>query len=340
MTKPYWKAGTAERRRVREARVAFSQDRRRLKVGLVNNMPDAALIATERQFHALLSAAAPERRVDLHLFQVPAIERGPAASKRLDALYRPVAQVDGAGLDALIVTGAEPRAGELRAEPFWPALAQLADWATDAQTPTLWSCLAAHAAVSHLDRIERRPLARKCSGLFACFVAAPEHPLLRGWPGPALTPHSRANALEEADLIAAGYTVLTRSPEAGVDSFVRRSGAGGVMLFLQGHPEYEPNSLALEFRRDLQRYLAGAGETPPELPWGVFGGASTRILQALVDTARQDRRPELMSRWPLSTEITLAADSWRRPAVRLYRNWLRSACDASLELSTERRIGV
>ena len=258
MSTPYWKVGAAERRSVREGKIAFSQDRRRLKVGLVNNMPDAALVATERQFHALLSAAAPERVVELHLFQVPAVERGPAAVERLRALYRPAMEAERAGLDALIVTGAEPRTRELHGEPFWPALARLADWAADAQTPSLWSCLAAHAAVSHLDGVERRPLARKCSGLFACHAAAPDDPLLLGRPGP------------------------------------------------------------------------GGGSGP----------ARGRTLQARLDAAREDRRPELMSRWPPSSEITLAVDSWRDPAVRLYRNWLRSAASTAPKPSVEQCVGA
>ena len=303
-------------------RVAFAADRRRLRVGLVNNMPDAALAATERQFRTLAEAAAPGRRVELVLFHIPQVARGPDAERRL-ARYRPVEAVEHAGLDALIVTGAEPRAADLRAEPFWPALARLADWAREQGPPSLWSCLAAHAAVLHLDGVERRPLAAKCSGLFDCVPvrdADGGDRLLDGLEAPWVAPHSRANALAETELAARGYRVLTRSPEAGVDAFVRLSGRGAPMLMLQGHPEYDVASLALEFKRDLQRYLDAQRDSPPALPCGVFGERTVERLEALVRDAMSDRRPALMARWP--AQMVLAQNTWREPAVRLLRNWL------------------
>ena len=326
-------AGALERRRARGAATAFAQDRRRLRVGLVNNMPDAALQATERQFRALLQAAAPERRVELQLFHVPAVARAAQASARLRTAYQPVEAVQAAGLDALVITGAEPQAQDLGAEPFWPALARLAEWAEASAVPSLWSCLAAHAAVLHLHGVARHSLAAKCSGLYACAPATPADPMLAGLGPHWVTPHSRCNALDEAELASRGYTVLARSPEAGLDSFVRRGAGGSAMLFLQGHPEYEPSSLAFEFRRDLQRYLEGARDALPALPQGAFGAATAQRLEALRLQARQDRRPELMRLWPPPSQVALAADTWRAPAARLCRNWLMSAEAAAVEAS-------
>ncbi|WP_217433795.1 homoserine O-succinyltransferase, partial [Caulobacter sp. S45] len=306
--------------------VAFAGDRRRLRVGLVNNMPDAALAVTERQFRSLVEAAAPERDVELHLFHLPGVSRGAQARARLRTRYRPVADVEQAGLDALIVTGAEPRAADLRDEPFWPGFRRLVDWADTAALPVLWSCLAAHAAVLHLDGIVRTPLAQKCSGLFACTPAARPgaDPMLAGLEGGWVAPHSRGNGLDAAELTGCGYSVLTHAAEAGVDTFVRRSGYG-LFLFLQGHLEYDANSLALEFKRDLKRYADGQRPDLPVLPRDVFGPDTSYRLEALVEAARRDRRPELMGRWPPASGIALAANTWRAPAARLVRNWLASS---------------
>ena len=49
-----------------------------LVIGLVNNMPDLALRATERQFCALLSAASHDFVVRLKLFTLPNIPRSDA----------------------------------------------------------------------------------------------------------------------------------------------------------------------------------------------------------------------------------------------------------------------
>ena len=75
----------------------------------------------------------------------------------IDDLYR--TKVDG-----LIVTGAEPSAPSLPEESYWPALTEIIDWAQTNTLSTIWSCLAAHAAVLHLDGIERRRLAGKMLG--------------------------------------------------------------------------------------------------------------------------------------------------------------------------------
>ena len=292
-------------------------------------MPDAALAATERQFRALVQAAAPERRLELQLFHIPEIVRSADARRRLDTRYRPADEVQGAGLDALIVTGAEPKAADLRQEPFWPALARLADWSATAGPPSLWSCLAAHAAVLHLDGIARRALAQKCSGVFECAAASKAHetgdPLLDGLFKPWRAPHSRGNALDETELRAHGYTILTRSPEAGVDAFVRRRPGRPLMLMLQGHVEYEPSSLALEFKRDLQRFLGGERVQPPELPSGVFAAETAAHLQALADEALSAPGLDLPGRWPAPAQLILTGAPWRRPAARLVRNWLTSS---------------
>ena len=319
-----------ERRRRSPARPwAFASDRRRLRVGLVNNMPDAALAATERQFQALVQAAAPERRVELQLFHIPEIARAADARRRLALHYRPASEVEDAKLDALIVTGAEPKAAELTDEPFWPALARLAAFSATAGPPSLWSCLAAHGAVLHLDGVHRRTLEAKCSGVFACMPAVGASqvgdPVLAGLSASWRSPHSRGNALDEAELSACGYDILSRSAEAGVDAFVRRRPGAPLMLMFQGHPEYEPASLALEFKRDLQRYLDGGRDQAPQLPTGVFTLDTILQLQAVVATAVLDRRLDLASNWPPMSQLGLTDASWRRPAARLVRNWLRSA---------------
>ena len=66
-------------------------------IGLINNMPDAALEATERQFIDLIRAAARDTVVRLLLFAIPEIPRAERArhdmagalSRRLRAVGRP-----------------------------------------------------------------------------------------------------------------------------------------------------------------------------------------------------------------------------------------------------------
>lgn len=137
-----------------------------LTIGLINNMPDTALQATERQFKRLLAAASGNHRVHFHCFSLPSITRSPSTKYHVETQYRDIADLDRLQIDGLIVTGAEPNAETLPEEPFWEDLTQIIDWAEANTGSTIWSCLAAHAAVLHCDGIERNRLNSKCSGIY------------------------------------------------------------------------------------------------------------------------------------------------------------------------------
>src|ERR1700761_6679082 len=238
-----------------------------ISIGLVNNMPDAALAATERQFTELIRAATPNTVVVLKLFAMPEVPRNESARRFLAERYRDIAALWETPLDGLIVTGTEPRAKKLSDEPYWDSLSRLVDWARDPTSSPIWSCLAAHAAVLHADGIERRPLEDKRCGVFDCRLAA-DYPMTEPFPEPLWVPHSRYNDLPEEALTACGYTILTRSKSAGVDTFAKQNGS--FFLFFQGHPEYEADSLLREYRRDVARYLGRERERYPALPVGYF----------------------------------------------------------------------
>jgi homoserine O-succinyltransferase len=290
----------------------------RLTIGLLNNMPDSALCATERQFDDLLAEAAGPARVQLRLFALPHVRRGPDALALMAGRYERAATLADAGLDGLIVTGLEPQAADLRDEAYWPDLARVIDWTETAGLPTVWSCLAAHAAVLRLSNVHRRPLPAKLSGVFAS-EAVSNDPLVAGAPGPILTPHSRLNGLAEADLVLRRYEVLTRSPAAGVDAFVRRE--GGVALFLQGHPEYDADTLAREYLRDVARFLKGQRPQHPRPPTGYFDAETESALSALAGISRAAPNLERLPRYAAAVR-TAPRQTWRASAVSLYRNWL------------------
>src|SRR5207237_8301016 len=113
---------------------------------------------------------------------------------------------------------------------------------------SIWPRLAAHAVVESIAGIQRRRLAEKRCGVFAHDILA-GHALLEGVSAPLPMPHSRWNELPVEALRAAGYEILSFSPESGADAFVRHDQS--LMLFFQGHPEYEDTTLLKEYRRDV-----------------------------------------------------------------------------------------
>lgn len=295
---------------------------RALRIGVLNNMPDAALLATERQFSGLIGEAAGGRDIELGWFALAGVERGERARAAMVGRYADARTLPDANLDGLIVTGAEPRAPELDAEPYWQALTWVIDWTQAAAIPTVWSCLAAHAAVLHLDGARRRRLPAKLSGVFVSDRAAGDL-LLAGAPMRLVSPHSRLNGLLEDDLVAAGYRILTRSPEAGVDAFARRGPA--LALFFQGHPEYDANSLAREFSRDIARFLNGERGALPAPPSRYFDAATEARLARLADRVQRGARGDVIEQYREALARAGTSFSWRSSAVSLYRNWLAEA---------------
>jgi homoserine O-succinyltransferase len=292
---------------------------RPLQVGLVNNMPDSALEATERQFRELLDAAAGAGEIDLRFYSLPEIPRGEAGKRHLDNGYLPVDELFKSGADALIVTGTEPRAADLTAEPYWQHLIGLIDWAEREKVSCVWSCLAAHAAALHQDAIKRRPLADKCSGVYVHEVDR-SNPLMRGVDGPVATPHSRWNELERGALERAGYQVLTVSAEAGVNLFMRERGV--LFLYFQGHPEYDTRALLKEYQRDIGRFLRGERPTYPTMPRGYFDGTSTALLSEFAAEAQKQRREALLSEFPFAAVAATLRNTWRAAGATIYGNWL------------------
>jgi len=294
-------------------------------VGLVNNMPDAALESTEAQFSSLLRAAAGARAVRLRLSSFPELPRGTEARARIGGSYWPIETLLAEAPDALIVTGTEPIAPRLVEEPYWPRLASLLDWADQHTFASVWSCLAAHAAVEHFDGIARRRLAEKRCGVYSHSLLA-GHAMLEGVAAPLSMPHSRWNELPIEALRAAGYAVLSSSPETGADAFVRHERS--LMLFFQGHPEYEDTTLLKEYRRDVGRYLNGKQAHYPTMPHGYFSTEAVAVLEEFRARAIAQRAPELLGEFPFAAAAAALINSWRPAAVAIYRNWLDFAAAA------------
>ena len=291
---------------------------RSIAIGLVNNMPDSAVAATQRQFERLLEDASGEFDVRLSLFALDTLPRADDARREMAKTYAPASALESAQLDALVVTGAEPGASDLRDEPFWDELGFVLDWAAENTISSLLSCLAAHAEVLRSDGIMRRPLAVKRTGVYPIEVVA-EHELLRGLGPLYRAPHSRWNDLDEAKLIEKGYRVLGRSSECGVDLFVRK--ARSLLVFLQGHPEYEADTLAREHRRDLLRFLRGEAASPPNPPANYYPPEAAAMVANFARHAMAAPEAALATGFPV-TNLSLTDEPWRQSGVQLVHNWL------------------
>jgi homoserine O-succinyltransferase len=292
-----------------------------IRIAFLNNMPDAALGDTEIQFFELLDAASGEIPVRLKLHSLTGVPRGEQAEQHLNSFYFSTDDLLNSRVDAVIMTGTEPRQADLRSEPYWSALTSVLDWAEGNTVSTILSCLAAHAGVLHGDGINRHPLSEKQFGVFD-FTRAADHPLTAGAGERMRFPHSRWNEVRANELSACGYLILTQSSEGGVDSFVKKR-KRSLFIHFQGHPEYGAQTLLKEYRRDIKRFLRTERETYPSMPKGYFDGTAVKLLSDFRDIALSDRRDELMERFPEPALVGGLKSTWRSPGMSIYRNWLQ-----------------
>ena len=300
---------------------AQRQDIRELHVGLLNMMPDAALQATERQFMRLVGSCNRIAQIYVHPFAVDAGARGPEAREYLDRHYESFDGVRAAGLDALIISGANPARPEMEDEPFWSPLVDVMEWAARNVCSVVCSCLATHAYLKHFHGIARRRcLPGKRWGVYEHRHLA-SHPLLANLNTRFDAPHSHVYEMTRADVEPAGVKVLSESEEAGIYLAVSRDGFR--FVFFQGHPEYDKVSLAKEYKREVARFAAGEREAYPVYPERYFAAPARALLDRHRDAVLEARaRGATPPAFPDAELEPRLDNTWTDTGKAMFNNWL------------------
>ncbi|GGD66667.1 homoserine O-acetyltransferase MetA [Lacimicrobium alkaliphilum] len=268
---------------VMESNRAVNQDIRPLQVGILNLMPNK--IETEVQLLRLLSNTPLQISVDLIRIDTEAPKNTPKA--HMDAFYHQFEDVVNKKYDGLIVTGAPLAMLDYEQVKYWDKMQVVMDWARRHVQSTLFLCWAAHAAVYHYFGLNRFLRESKLSGVYAHQVKQEHDELLRGFDPIFNAPHSRFGevALDDYDS-QPELDILASSEQAGAYIVASKDKR---MVFVTGHPEYDSDTLAQEYYRDLKAGIK------PELPDNYF----------LNDDPAQ---PPVMS--------------WRSHGSLLFTNWL------------------
>ena len=118
---------------------------------------------------------------------------------------------------------------------------------------TFHICWAAQAGMYHHYGIPKYKLDKKMFGVFPHYALKPNHPILRGFDGRFMAPHSRHTEVRIEDIKAAdGIDLLAVSDEAG--AYIAAS-SDSRMFFVTGHSEYDNETLANEYFRDKNKGL-------------------------------------------------------------------------------------
>jgi homoserine O-succinyltransferase len=293
---------------------------RSISIGLINNMPHAAFTATERQFISVLNAASEGFNVRMHFYSLVDLPKSSVGDVSPGTSYSSIDTLWETKLDGLIVTGKEPITTNLKDEPCWNRLTQVLEWARENTCSTVWSCLAAHAAVLYMDGISRHKNHEKHCGIFEC-ARVSSHPLMEGAPSKFCVPHSRWNSLFEEELVLHEYSVLSRIAGLEVDAFMKDENS--LFVFFQGHLEYDSDTLLREYRRDVCRYLNHEALAYPSIPAGYFDWNTEDTLMVLQDKIMFSQNKELFASLSTVLEAAKVKDTWHSTTALIYGNWLR-----------------
>ena len=134
-------------------------------------------------------------------------------------------------------------------------------------------------------------------------------------------PHSRWNDIPRQSWDAAGLHVLAESDDAGVH--LATSPDGFRIVYFQGHPEYDRNSLLKEYKREVGRFLADDLESPPPYPEHYFSHeaddlAQTHLRDALAARAHGHADPD----FPEEAIDPFLENTWGDTGRAFFNNWL------------------
>ena len=262
---------------------ALHQDIRPLRVLILNLMPTK--IATETQLMRKLSNTPLQIQVDL--LRTKSHEATHVSAGHLETFYRTFEDIENEHYDGLIITGAPVELMEFEEVDYWDELCRIMDWSSTHVHSTLHICWGAQAGLYYHYGIQKYRLPKKASGVFEHRLLKPKSPLVRGFDDRFYAVHSRNTDVRIEDVEAVDdLEVVAVSDEVGL--YIVKS-VDSRRFFVFGHPEYDTDTLKLEYERDLKRGI------DPEIPTYFF----------------PDDDP---TRAPLNV--------WRSQAQLLYTNWL------------------
>ena len=228
---------------------AFHQDIRPLKLLILNLMPTK--IVTETQLLRKLSNSPLQVEVEL-LHTSSHISQNTDAD-HLSSFYTTFSKIRENKYDGMIITGAPVENLDFTDVDYWDELCEIMEWSKTHVHSTLHICWGAQAGLYYHYDIPKYSLEQKLFGVFSHTAIKKQSPLFRGFDDEFYIPHSRYTENRAEDILAKSQLeLLATSPQAGVFAVTSKDNRH---LFITGHPEYDPETLSLEYFRDVNKGL-------------------------------------------------------------------------------------
>lgn len=228
---------------------AMHQDIRPLNVLILNLMPTK--IVTETQLLRKLSNS--PLQVQVELLQTASHVSQNTDADHLSSFYTTFDKIKDKKYDGMIITGAPVENLDFADVDYWDELCQIMEWTKTHVHSTLHICWGAQAGLYYHYGIPKHSLEQKLFGVFPHKALKVQSPLFRGFDDEFYVPHSRYTENRAEDILAQPeLELLAVSAQAGV--FAVKS-EDNRRFFITGHPEYDPDTLANEYFRDVNKGL-------------------------------------------------------------------------------------
>jgi len=262
---------------------AMHQDIRPLKLLMLNLMPTK--IVTETQLLRKLSNT--PLQIEVELLRTISHESKNTDISHLSSFYTTFDDIKDNHYDGMIITGAPVENMDFEQVDYWPELCRIMEWTKTNVHCTMHICWGAQAALYYHHGVNKYSLPKKLFGVYEHKILKRHSPFFRGFDDVFLVPHSRHTKVLSEDIVKVPeLELLSVSDEAGV--FAVKTGDSR-QFFITGHPEYDAETLYLEYKRDVDR---GA---PIDIPVNYF---------------------------PDDDPANAPVVRWRSHAQLLYTNWL------------------
>ena len=237
---------------------ALTQDIRPLRILLLNLMPTK--IETETQILRCLSNTPLQIEVDL--LQTKTYQAKNTSEEHMIAFYQTFDDIKFLHYDGLIITGAPVVMLDFEEVEYWDELCEIMEWSKSHVHSTFHICWGAQAGLYYHYGIPKYILDKKVSGVFKHRLLNEKSRLFRGFDAEFYAPHSRHTEVRAEDILKVpDLKIMADSEEAGVYIVGNQTGS---QFFVMGHSEYDADTLAKEYFRDLDKGMN------PEIPAHYF----------------------------------------------------------------------
>lgn len=237
---------------------AIEQDIRPLKIAILNLMP----IKHTTEIQLLRSLSNTPLQVDVTFVSVESHVSKNTPLSHLNQFYTKFSDIKDRKFDGLIITGAPVEHLDYNEVNYWEEMKQIMEWSDKNVTSTFHICWGAQAGLYYRYGIDKRPLPKKAFGIYEHKVLKRKVPLMRGFDDVFFAPHSRHTYIAKEDVEnCPELTILAESDEVGPFIII---GQEGKHIFVLGHPEYDRDTLDIEYHRDKDKGL------PIEIPYNYY----------------------------------------------------------------------